>query len=56
MSTVQIRPAGPSIDDTDRALKLVRSLSIQDFGKPGLTFLPDGTIVPAERERHSSPW
>ncbi len=56
VSTVQIRPAGPSIDENQRAFRLIRSLSIEDFGKPGLTFLPDGKIVPAERERYRSPW
>jgi hypothetical protein len=49
VSTRQLRPNGPSIDETNRALNLVRSLSIEDFGKPGLTFLTDGRIVPAER-------
>ena len=56
VSTVQIRPAGPSIDETARAFRLIRSLSIEDFGKPGLTFLPDGRIIPAERARYSSSW
>ncbi len=49
VSTIQIRPAGPSIDPQDRALKLMRGLSIDDFGNPGLTFLPDGTLLPKER-------
>jgi poly-gamma-glutamate capsule biosynthesis protein CapA/YwtB (metallophosphatase superfamily) len=49
ISTVQLRPAGPSIDPQDRALKLMRGLSLEDFGEPGLTFLPDGTVLPAER-------
>lgn len=49
VSTRQLRPDGPSIDGSGRALKLLRSLSIEDFGKPGLTFLPDGKIIPAER-------
>ena len=48
VSTVQLRPDGPSIDDEQRALNLIRGLSIEDFGNPGLTFLPDGTLVPAE--------
>ena len=47
VSTVQLRPDGPSIDDEQRALNLIRGLSIEDFGDPGLTFLPDGTLVPA---------
>ncbi len=56
VSTVQVRPAGPSVDETDRALRLVRSLSIEDFGKPGLTFLPGGKIIPAERQQYRSSW
>jgi len=49
VSTVQLRPAGPSIDPKQRALNLIRGLSIEDFGEPGLTFLPDGRILPADR-------
>ncbi len=49
VSTIQLRPAGPSIDPRDRALNLMRGLSIDDFGQPGLTFLPDGSVLPAER-------
>jgi hypothetical protein len=49
VSTIQLRPAGPSIDPQQRALNLVRGLSIEDFGEPGLTFLPDGKVLPAER-------
>ncbi len=49
VSTIQLRPAGPSIDPQDRALTLMRRLSIEDFGNPGLEFRPDGTVLPAER-------
>jgi hypothetical protein len=49
VSTIQLRPAGPSIDPQDRALKLIRGLSIEDFGEPGLSFLPDGSVLPVER-------
>ncbi len=49
ISTVQIRPGGPQTDSRARALDLIRGLSIQDFGTPGIRFLPDGTIVPDER-------
>jgi hypothetical protein len=49
VSTIQLRPAGPSIDPRDRALTLIRKLSIEDFGEPGLSFLPDGKILPAAR-------
>jgi len=49
VSTIQLRPAGPSLDPQQRALNLVRGLSIQDFGEPGLEFLPDGSVLPAPR-------
>jgi hypothetical protein len=49
ISTVQIRPAGPSIDEKQRALNLIRGLSAQDFGQSGLTFAPDGGIEVAPR-------
>ena len=49
VSTIQLRPDGPSIDPEHRALNLIRGLSVEDFGEPGLTFLPDGRIVPAAR-------
>lgn len=49
ISTVQLRPAGPSIDDRQRALNLIRGLSVQDFGEPGIRFLPNGRLIPAER-------
>ena len=49
VSTIQLRPAGPSLDPKARALNMIRGLSIEDFGEPGLTFLPDGRILPSER-------
>lgn len=49
ISTVQLRPAGPSIDDRQRALNLIRDLSVQDFGEPGIRFLPNGRLIAAER-------
>ena len=49
ISTIQIRPAGPSIDPEKRALNMIRGLSIADFGNPGLTFHPGGQISPAPR-------
>ena len=49
VSTVQIRPDGPSIDKQQRALNLMRSLSVEDFENPGVRFLPDGKIVPTNR-------
>lgn len=44
VSTEQLRPAGPSIDANQQALKLIRSLTVQDFGQSGLTFGTAGTI------------
>ena len=49
VSTIQLRPAGPSIDPRHRALDLIRGLSREDFGEPGLTFLANGKVLPAKR-------
>lgn len=49
ISTRQVRPAGPGIDPEQRALNLMRGLSIEDFGHPGIEFLPDGRLLPADR-------
>ena len=49
VSTRQLRPDGPSIDKGKRALDLIRELSEQDFGEPGLEFKTDGKLVVAER-------
>lgn len=49
ISTIQLRPAGPSIDEQQRALNLMRGLSMEDFGNPGLRFESDGKLVPVER-------
>ena len=54
-STMQIRPDGPSIDEQHYALNLIRGLSATDFGDPGLSFEPDGRLLPVDRpplERH----
>lgn len=48
-STVQLRPAGPAIDPENRALSLIKTLSHDDFGTPGIAFGPDGTIQPTPR-------
>ncbi len=48
-STVQIRPAGPTLDEDQKALNLIRGLSNEDFGTPGITFHSDGRMVPADR-------
>jgi poly-gamma-glutamate capsule biosynthesis protein CapA/YwtB (metallophosphatase superfamily) len=48
-STIQLRPDGPSIDARDRALNLMRSLSLLDFTTPGIAFSPDGSLKPAPR-------
>jgi hypothetical protein len=49
ISTRQIRPAGPSLDPQQRALNMIRGLSTEDFGNPGLTFHPDGRVTPLDR-------
>lgn len=50
VSTIQIRPAGPIIDDRQRAYKLIRGLTAEDFGDSGLTFDNDGRIRPSSRQ------
>lgn len=50
-STIQLRPAGPSIDPDKRALRMLRNLSAQDFGTPGIQFNADGSIAPVGREQ-----
>ena len=47
-STHQLRPAGPTRDPDQQALKLMRNLSMQDFVSPGITFLEDGRLYPEE--------
>lgn len=49
-STIQLRPDGPSVDPRKRALKLLRDLSYDDFGTPGIQFNADGRILPAARQ------
>jgi hypothetical protein len=49
VSTIQLRPAGPSIDEQQRALKLIRGLTAEDFPDSGLRFLDDGHVEPAPR-------
>ena len=49
-STAQRRPDGPSLDDQQRALNLMRGLSREDFGTTGLLFHPDGSLSPVERD------
>jgi len=46
VSTIQLRPDGPSIDARQRALNLMRGLSAADFDDPGVQFKQDGRIVP----------
>jgi poly-gamma-glutamate capsule biosynthesis protein CapA/YwtB (metallophosphatase superfamily) len=48
-STIQLRPDGPSIDEENGALNLMRSLSIRDFTTPGILFNHDGSLTPAPR-------
>jgi poly-gamma-glutamate capsule biosynthesis protein CapA/YwtB (metallophosphatase superfamily) len=48
-SSIQIRPAGPTRDPDQRALQLIRSLSIQDFTTPGILFGDDGGLLPQSR-------
>jgi len=48
-STIQLRPAGPSIDPANGALDLLRSLSIQDFTTPGVAFGTEWRMTSAPR-------
>ncbi len=48
VSTIQLRPAGPSIDPEQRALKLIRGLTAEDFEAPGLRFHDDGRFEPVD--------
>ena len=48
ISTMQLRPAGPSIDETARALNLIRKLSSEDFDQRSLRFGPDGHLEPID--------
>jgi poly-gamma-glutamate capsule biosynthesis protein CapA/YwtB (metallophosphatase superfamily) len=48
-STVQLRPGGPVRDESRQALRLIRDLSHQDFGTPGIRFLDNGRILPEAR-------
>ena len=48
VSTIQLRPAGPSLDRQQRALKLMRGLTAEDFDTPGLRFHDDGRIAPLD--------
>jgi poly-gamma-glutamate capsule biosynthesis protein CapA/YwtB (metallophosphatase superfamily) len=50
ISTVQLRPDGPSIDERQRALNLMRGLTAEDFDKSGLVFLSDGRLMPDSTE------
>ncbi|MEX1267248.1 MAG: CapA family protein [Woeseia sp.] len=54
-STVQIRPGGPQPDAGQRALSLLRDLSVADFGDPGLEFHEDGRLTRSERA-YTRPW
>ena len=49
VSTYQPRPDGPQLDAKQRALHLMHTLSMDDFGAPGVRFLADGRILPQDR-------
>ncbi len=55
-STVQLRPGGPQPDPQERAFRQLRDLSIQDFGKPGLSFQDGGKLLPLERATPPAYW
>ena len=49
VSTIQLRPAGPSIDPQRRAQKLMLGLTLEDFGNAGLVISKDGAVLPTQR-------
>jgi hypothetical protein len=49
VSTIQLRPAGPSIDPQRRAQKLMLGLTLEDFGNAGLIISEDGAVLPTQR-------
>ena len=49
VSTIQLRPAGPSIDPRRRAQKLMLGLTLEDFGNAGLIISKDGAVLPSQR-------
>ncbi len=48
-STIQHRPAGPTVDPQQRALKMIAELSNEDFGAHGVAFGEDGELRPVPR-------
>ena len=49
IATHQVRPAGPTLDPTLRAIREVRRLSISDFGTSGIAISATGSLSVAER-------
>lgn len=56
VSTIQLRPAGPSLDPEQRALKLMRGLTAEDFDAPGIRFYDDGRFEPREEGADVDVW
>ena len=50
VSTIQLRPDGPTIDPRQRALALMRGLTAEDFPDSGLRFHSDGTVEAVPRQ------
>ncbi|MEL6869758.1 MAG: CapA family protein [Pseudomonadota bacterium] len=48
-STRQPRPQGPQLDPSQTALRVIRALSVADFGDSGITFDDDGYLHEAPR-------
>ncbi len=55
VSTRQVRPGGPSVDPESRALRMLETLSLADFGNPGLAFHDDGRLTIRPREVSAAP-
>ena len=56
VSTIQLRPAGPSLDPEQRALKLMRGLTAEDFDAPGIRFYDDGRLEPRDAAADVDVW
>jgi poly-gamma-glutamate capsule biosynthesis protein CapA/YwtB (metallophosphatase superfamily) len=48
VSTVQLRPSGPTLDPRRRAFNLMRGLTAEDFPASGLRFEDDGRFYPLQ--------
>lgn len=55
VSARQTRPQGPVIDPAQEAFKLMKKLSLEDFGAAAPLFGPDGQLYPPRAESQTAP-